>query len=260
MGLRVLIAAVALAVAGQAAMGCDYPGPPPGSGEATASSGDILWAGFSDATNRYDHGILGDAIEAGGLRVRTATKGDCDLALLLPDTRVFEDIAPRIADLDGDGRNEVVVVETDIARGAMLAIYGLRNGKLKRLAATPPIGRTHRWLAPAGIGDLDGDGLPEIAYVDRPHLAKVLRVWRYKRGQLTEVAQLAGLTNHRIGEADIAGGIRDCGTGPEMITANADWTRMMATVLVGGALEARDIGRHIDRTSFTAALACLDLP
>ena len=249
MGLRVLIAAVALAVAGQAAMGCDYPGPPPGSGEATASSGDILWAGFSDATNRYDHGILGDAIEAGGLRVRTATKGDCDLALLLPDTRVFEDIAPRIADLDGDGRNEVVVVETDIARGAMLAIYGLRNGKLKRLAATPPIGRTHRWLAPAGIGDLDGDGLPEIAYVDRPHLAKVLRVWRYKRGQLTEVAQLAGLTNHRIGDAHISGGFEICDGVASLLTVDAGWQNVMQTTLAANLLSTRAIARYRGRDS-----------
>ncbi len=174
------------------ATACDYPGPPPGSAEATSATGDIRWAGFSDATGRYDHAILGDAVEAGGLRAATADKDGCALWVLLPETKVFEDLSPRIADLDGDGRNEIIVVETDIARGASLAIYGLRNGQLKRLAATPPIGRTHRWLSPAGIADLDSDGRMEIAYVDRPHLARVLRVWSYRHGRLREVAAWKG--------------------------------------------------------------------
>ncbi len=238
------------------AIACDYPGPPPGSPEARAEDGrGILWAGYSDATDRYDHGILGDAIEAGGLRAATADKGPCDLAVLLPETRVFEDVAPRLVDLDGDGAHEIVVVETDLDRGAQLAVYGLRGGALTKIAATPHIGSTHRWLAPAGAADLDGDGAVEIAYIDRPHLAKILRVWRYRDGRLTEVAAARGLTNHRIGEDYISGGIRDCGAGPEIITADADWRRIIATKLRDDALSARDIGRF-SAAAIAAAMTC----
>jgi len=239
------------------AVACDYPGPPPGSGEARAEGRGIVWAGFSDATTRYDHGILGDAVEAGGLRAMTRTKGPCDLSVILPQDRVFEDIAPRLADLDGDGRAEIIVVETDVDRGASLAVYGLRLGRLVRIAATPPIGRTHRWLAPIGAADLDGDGMMEITYVDRPHLARVLMVWRYRDGALEKVAEIGGLTNHRIGDGTILGGIRDCaGGGPEMITASADWSRLMATRFQDGRLVSRDIGANSGPAAVSDALAC----
>lgn len=124
------------------------------------------------------------------------------------------------------------------------------------MAETPPIGRRHRWLAVVGAADLDGDGAVEIAYIDRPHLARTLRVWRYREGRLEQVAELDGLTNHRIGERDIAGGIRHCGGAPEMIVADANWERLIAVTLTGGALNRRDIGPHLGRQSFANALAC----
>ena len=249
-------AALIAALATGPALACDYPGPPPMSPEARSDTGDIRWAGYSDATDRYAHGVLGDAIEAGGLRVEAGLNGACDLAVILPEHSVFEDTGPRIADLDGDGRNEVIVVESHRDTGAALAVYGLRAGQLVKLDATPNIGTPNRWLAPIGIADLDGDGRTEIAYIDRPHLAKTLRVWRWEDGRLTQVAAASGLTNHRIGEADIAGGIRDCGDGPEMIVADARWRDVLAVTFKNGTIGARRIGAHEGRDSFAAALAC----
>ena len=213
----------------------------------------ILSAQYAAPTDRYAHGILGDAIEWGALQITTDAG---TRVFTLPQSRVFEDVAPRLVDLDGDGTPEVIVVETLASEGAQLAVYD-ETGKI---AATPHIGRTNRWLAPIGAVDLDGDGTIEITYIDRPHLAKTLRVWRYTGGTLQPVADLPGLTNHRIGEADIGGGIRDCGQGPEMITASADWTTVMATVLVNDVLTTRGIGPHVDRSSFATALACETLP
>ena len=213
----------------------------------------IVSAEYAAPTDRYGHGILGDAIEWGELQITT----DAGVRrFVLPQDRVFEDVAPRLADMDGDGAPEVVVVETLASEGAQLAIYDATG----KIAATPHIGRTNRWLAPIGIADLDGDGFVEIAYIDRPHLAKTLRVWRFIDGALETVADLPGLTNHRIGERDIGGGIRNCGQGPEMITANADWNKVMATTLRDGQLQTRDVGSHVDRRSFAKALACEKLP
>ena len=165
-------------------------------------------------------------------------------------------IAPRLADLDGDGTDEVIVVRSHVAQGAQLAVYRWTGDDLVLHAVTPYIGRRHRWLAPVGVADLDGDGAMDLAYVDQPHLARVLRVWRHADGALTQVAAAAGLTNHRIGEDFISGGIRDCGDGPEMVTANAGWSRLIATRLADGALTARDIGAFAGPPSFAAALAC----
>lgn len=213
----------------------------------------IISADYAAPTDRYAHGILGDAIEWGELQITTDAG---ERRFVLPQERVFEDVAPRLADVDGDGAPEVIVVETLATAGAQLAIYDATG----KIAATPHIGRTNRWLAPIGIADLDADGKIEVAYIDRPHLAKTLRVWRFEDGALETVADLPGLTNHRIGEPDIGGGIRDCGEGPEMITASADWTKVMATTLTDGQLRSRAIGTHIDRTSFATALACEALP
>jgi len=216
---------------------------------AVAGAQTIASAEFFEPTTRYDHGILGDAVEWGGLRF---TADGTTYQITLPETHVFEDFEPRLWDLNNDGAPEMVVIETDMARGAALAVYGSEG----KIAQTPYIGRTHRWLAPIGAADLDGDGAIEIAYIDRPHLAKTLRIWRFSDGALSHVVDVPGLTNHRIGEDNIAGGIRDCGQGPEMITANADWTRLIATTFVDGRAQPRDIGTHEGRTSFATAMAC----
>jgi hypothetical protein len=180
-------------------------------------------AWLSEPTDRYDHAVLGDALEWGTLEMTLASGVLHVVTIRLPDNRVFEDITARVADLDGDGRNEVVVVETDTALGASLAVYG-PDGKI---AATHFIGQPHRWLAPAGIADFDGDGQIEIAYVDRPHLPKELVFVRLEGDRLVETARIPGLTNHRIGDDYISGGVRDCGQGPELILASEDWARVM---------------------------------
>ncbi len=206
-------------------------------------------ARYVEPTQRYAHGVLGDAIEHGALEL---TVDGQRRILRLPDERVFEDTAPRLADVDGDGAPEVVTVESHRDLGARLAIYGPQG----MIAATPYIGTRFRWLAPVAVADLEGDGQVELAYVDRPHLAKTLRVWRFVEGALHEVATFRGVTNHRIGERDIAGGLRRCGEGPEMIVADADWQRLLAVRFDGESLSARDIGPHEGRDSFARALSC----
>jgi hypothetical protein len=184
-------------------------------------------AWLAEPTDRYDHAILGDAFEWGALEMTFASGVLNVVTIRLPETRVFEDVEARVADLDGDDHPEVIVIETDLAKGASLAVYGPKGDAIAKIAATPYIGQPHRWLAPAGIADFDGDGRIEIAYVDRPHLLKDLVFVRLEGDQLIETLRLPGLTNHRIGEDFISGGVRDCGQGPELILASADWSRII---------------------------------
>jgi hypothetical protein len=213
---------------------------------------------YDGATGRYRHGVLGDAIEGTVLTVITPqSKSRCGISVKLDLAHVFEDLAPRLVDLDGDDRPEIITVRSHRDKGAQLAVYKVVADKLKVAAATPYIGRSHRWLAPIGAADLDGDGNVEIAYIDRPHLAKVLRIWRYRDGKLEAVAKGAGLTNHRIGEAFISGGVRTCGGRPELITVDSDWSRVMATTLdKDGWLKTRSVGRFAGSKSVDDALAC----
>jgi hypothetical protein len=169
---------------------------------------------------------------------------------------VFEDVAPRVVDADGDGAPDIVVVESDVALGAQLAVYSLSRRQLVKVAATPHIGMRHRWLAPVAVADLDGDSVVDIAYVETPHLGKRLRVWSWAPGGLTEIASLGGVTNHRIGEPFISGGLRDCGAGPEMMLADADWRSLVAVRLHDGALVSTPVAPLAGPEDFDAALAC----
>lgn len=226
----------------------------------------VVAAWYEAPTTRYPHGVLGDTVEAGTLAVQIHAVPSCITArIVLPEDQVFEDLAPRLADLNSDGIAEVVVVQSDARLGGKLAVYGLTpdGTDLTPYAATPNIGRSNRWLAPIGIADLDGDGAIEIAYIDRPHLARTLRIWRFAAtglamGDLTEIAAAPGFTNHRIGEDFISSGLRDCGAGPEMITANADWSRVMATRLTqDGQIATRALGPW-SQSALADALACQD--
>ncbi len=225
---------------------------------ANATPPDIIIAAeYSEPTTRYAHGVLGDAVEWGALVLTVDKCFGCEGTLIetitirLPENRVFEDIAPRLI-TGNEGHSLVMVVESDLAVGARLALYDASGLH----AATPFIGQPNRWLAPIGAGDLDGDGAIEIAYIDRPHLAKTLRVWRLSAQGLTPVAELGGLSNHRIGEDFISGGLRDCGTGLEMIVASGNWQKVMAVRLETDQLQAHALAGLSPETGFAAAMAC----
>ena len=238
--------------------GCVSPDIPPHSAKVTSPNGPVTAAWFAGPTQAYQHGVLGDAIEADHLYVRHADGAFCDSVTAGPQ-RVFEDTSPRLIDLDHDGVNEVIVVASHAHQGARLEVYGYpKPGQdFGLLAYTPYIGRAHRWLAPIGAADLDKDGFVEIAYIDRPHLAKTLRIWRYKRGALTPVAELAGLTNHKIGQPYISGGIRQCGDTPEIVTVDARWRTILYTVLDNsGDLHTKRGARFSGPDSLKTALRC----
>lgn len=213
-------------------------------------AGDVVSsAQYEGPTTRYAHGVLGDEIEHTTLRV-TFLDGQTR-RFVLPDDLVFEDTEPRVTDLDFDGLPEIIVVESSQTKGARLAIYGSSG----RIATTKFIGTAFRWLAPVGAADLDADGHMEIAFIDRPHLAKILRLFRYRDQRLVEIARLGGLTNHRIGERDIAGGVRNCAGEPELLVAAADWSQIMS-VTFNGTLTVRAVGPDTSRAAFARALAC----
>ncbi|MCI4665990.1 MAG: hypothetical protein MRY74_14845 [Neomegalonema sp.] len=168
---------------------------------ATRATGDIRAAWYAEPTRRYRHGVIGDDIEAGALMVRTAT--GAELRVSLPQSEVFEDVTPRLADLDGDGQVEVITIRSSSRRGAAVTIYGLRRGALLQKATTPFIGRSYRWLNIAAIADFVGRGGKQIAYVQTPHIGGTLKLWSYTGGVLSQLDTLAGFSNHAIGAREL---------------------------------------------------------
>lgn len=172
-------------------------------GVAAFGARDVAAAWLVLPTDRYAHGVLGDAVEAGGLEVLTSDGRR--LLLTLPENRVFEDRVPRLVDLDGDGRDEILLVESDRDLGARLSVYRLGPEGLALRAATPFVGKANRWLNPAGVADFSPEPGLEIALVLRPHLDGDLQFWSYdaEAGTLDLLADRAGFSNHAIGSRDL---------------------------------------------------------
>jgi len=166
-------------------------------GRIATGKGDITRAWLAEPTNRYDHGILGDPIEAASLVIET--RDSKSHVVRLKDDAVFEDLEPRIADLDGDGHDEIVVVKSYLNRGSALAVIGQRNGKYQITAETPPLGAPRRWLDPVGIADFNGDGKTDIALVRQPHVVGALELWTWSGGTLRKSAELDDAANHVAG-------------------------------------------------------------
>lgn len=223
-----------------------------------ALSETITWAGYDGPTTRYPHGVLGDTTEHTILRVKT-DQGRA-LAIEWPTAIVFEDTDPLLVDLDADGAAEVLSVESHQSYGSRLSVYRLYNGTLSLAAATAFIGQPYRWMAKIGAADFTGDGHKEIALIDRPHLARTLRLYRYEAigdtATLTQIAEAPNLSNHQIGWPYIASSIRTCGPTPEIITANANWSHIMATTYENGQLASRPIAPYQGPESIQGALSC----
>lgn len=164
----------------------------------TSESGMSAW--YESPTDRYQHGALGDIIEAGGFAVQVGNK---TLRLELPVTQVFEDIAPRLADINGDGSLDIVTIRSDLSTGAAIAVYAIVADEIVELAATAPIGLANRWLNIAGIADYNGDGALDIAQVIKPHLTGNLQVLTLRDGRLESYASLNGLSNHINGATEL---------------------------------------------------------
>ena len=159
-----------IAPGNNALVSSDAPGypvvPPRGlpDGRVALSNGAIRRAWLADPTDRYRHGVLGDAIEAASVVVersdgRTGTVASGANA-------VFEDLSPRIASLNGVDR--IVVVKSYLDRGSALAIIDAEAMKI--IAETPPGGHAIAWINPAGIADFDGSGTTNIAICRQLHV------------------------------------------------------------------------------------------
>ncbi len=227
-------------------------------GIVTSGRGDLTEAYLTGPTSRYRHGVLGDAIEASGLSVRS--RSGAILEFKLPPDSVFEDLAPRLHDIDGDGRDEILVVRSYLDAGAALAVLGVKDGKLELIAETAPIGQPNRWLNPIGVADFDGDGRPEVALVKTPHIGGILEVYELGGRELKMEHSARGFSNHFIGSRDLdlshladmdGDGIAD------IVVPSADRSALRVVSFAGGVF--KDLGESPLPARVSTRMAVIDL-
>lgn len=218
-------------------------------GIVTEGDGTIRAAWLIGPTERYGHGVLGDAIEASGLAVETAAGRI--LSLTLGPDAVFEDRIPRLVDLDADGRDELLLVKSRLTEGAALALAAVVDGRLSIVAESEPIGRPYRWLNPVGAADFDGDGRIETAHVETPHIGGILVLARLDGARLTTLHRVPGFSNHRMGSRELGlSAVLDAdGDGvPDLLLPDDSRTRLRLVTFAGGSfreLARLDLGAEI---------------
>lgn len=157
----------------------------------------VVFAGAD--SSRYDHGVLGDAVEATRLVWLERHRLDVLSELTLPAPFVFEDIAPRpvawargaglLTMRSGRSGTQLVLLAADPARADRLRVAALGDS----------VGGRHRWLAPTTDGR-------RILAVHTPHIGGVLHEYRHDGERLTSRRLSGDVSTHRIGsrETDLA--------------------------------------------------------
>lgn len=168
-------------------------------GGLSFASGAIREAWLTLPTTRYAHAVLGDAIEAGGISVRTS--GNTIMSHVLSTDSVFEDRIARIVRIDGE--DAVLSVKSYLDRGAALALMQIDRNSLRIAAESFPIGTAHRWLNPVGVADFDGDRRDEIAAILTPHIGGLLTLYRREGSILKQIYQQNDFSNHAIGSREL---------------------------------------------------------
>ncbi len=168
--------------------------------EISISLDNRVYAQYAMPTKKYTHGILGDGIEAEQLVV---ARDGVFYEYILPGDYVFEDIRPRLYDVDGDNKLEVITIRTKVSQGGGIAIYKIVGELLVEYAHVPEIGTAYRWLNIAAIHDLDNDGIVELAWIETPHIGGTLKVAKINAGTLQVLSEKAQYSNHKIGERNL---------------------------------------------------------
>ena len=175
-------------------------------------SGDI-WAALTRPTDRYDHGVLADAVEASAIEIVDTCTGNVTV-IDVPEPEVIEGISPILADVDGDDEVEVVVTISNPRNGARLVVYDL-DGTF--LAESSAIGKRNRWRNQLAVAPLGPKGETEIVDVRVPHLGGVVEFFRLEGNTLNKQAEISEFTSHVIGTRNLDMGIVVDATGDDRL-------------------------------------------
>lgn len=178
-------------------------------------------------TDRYQHGIAGDVIEASAVEVFDRC-AQTRIRIEIEAPSVIEGISPMLADIDGDGAADVIVTTSNGTDGARLEAYRT-DGTL--LGKSEPIGLGNRWRNQLGVAPTGPGGVPELIDVRVPHINGVVEFIQLQGDQLVIAASATGFTSHVIRSRNLDMGILADATSdgrPEVIIYTQDRSQLAA--------------------------------
>lgn len=168
--------------------------------DARVAVGDDHAVVLAGATREYDHGALGDGVEAGAVAVVSLPDGDVSTFPVADG--VVEGTSPILADVTGDGTRDVLVTESDADVGARVVAYAPDGTTVAR---GPPVGSGYRWRHQLAVAPFHPDGIPEVAVVRTPHIGGTVEFYRRDGDRLRIVATADGYSSHALGSRNLDG-------------------------------------------------------
>ncbi len=152
---------------------------------------------LSGPTSRYDHGVLGDDLEAESITVlRDSDDGFEASVTLTPESGgVFEALSPLWFEVEGE--DLLAVTESAEGVGSRISVYD-PDGTL--VAAGPFIGEPKKWRHLMAVGPFGPGGEIELAVTRTPHADATTEFYRLDRKakELRLSATGAGFPSHTL--------------------------------------------------------------
>lgn len=212
---------------------------------------------LSQPTTDYQHGVLGDAVEARAITI-VSTQPDASILhrIDMPGEVVIEGISPIWADVDEDGAAELLVTQSNNPEGAgaKLVVYKKDGSKVAEGPLSPGGWRHQLAVFRPAPGD-------PVLIVDcqKPHVQRIINFYRLAGNQLEVVGSKPGYSTHQLGlrnlDMALAGDFDGDGV-QEILVPSTDYLEVRAIVLEQGQAVDKDFrpaGGKIS-TNFSAAM------
>ncbi|MCY3578192.1 MAG: hypothetical protein OXH53_12850 [bacterium] len=150
-------------------------------------------------TDRFPHSALGDNLEATSVVVVTVGVNEVETVYRSEDD-VIESVAPLLADVDGDGIDDVVLTVSN-DREVWIVVASSTGGGV--VAISGPVDRLLGWRHLVAVGPLGPSGQIEIAEVLYPDAQGSLRFLSLSGSFLEVAAMRTGYRSHEFGARNL---------------------------------------------------------
>jgi len=154
---------------------------------------------LADPTDRYPHSSLGDNLEATTAVVVTVGVNEVETIYRSEDD-VIESIAPLLADVDGDGIDDVALTVSNDREVWIVVASSTGSGVV---ATSDPVDRLLGWRQLVAVGPLGPTGESEVVEILYPDAGGSVRYMSLTGGELRVVATRTGYRSHEFGSRNL---------------------------------------------------------